>query len=887
MMKPTRKTTRTVAGYACLPRFLKQSVANKAPSLVCKSIPEVQSVRHNADPLLSVFEPARSGSLTSVTTDSSVLIKSIPHLYKLAKYPVVIHVSVQSDYGDITSIRNTGFALLQSNSLQEAQDLALTAHALAIGSGRGVIHFFNPAHSKNTEPIATENHELVENVLNLDLARRHQTTNSKERNLYVSEGVVSARPESVDSTVQNSSHFAPGPTQDLPDTTREPSTASSSSSNRKGSSSGVSEAESATTVSSDSGPVASKDVETVCSTIWSQIYAATGRLYTAFRYVGSRDADAAIFVFGSNPRLFSEAIDAAGPTDVYRRVGLLTPTLYRPWVPERVLEALPRSVTRVAVLESIKRKTTKWGPLLIDLLTSIKSNPEASNSPLIVGYQLLQIDFATVTQAVNGIVHNLLANNPVQNLEIGARHVSNRLDEAAPAEYDLKQPALENAYMKILDQLFGDRLYIANSLKASNAGISNTIKASPEYGFGSLLARKEHRKRFVATVQAAARSNAFVTESPKSWLSDWALVADKPERANKIAPDVISRLSADGSPLATNLLKSRGLFFEESQWLIGSDAWAYDLGSSGVHHVIASERNVNMLIIDSTPYSERAAQDAARRKKDIGLYAMNYGNVYVASVAVYSSYTQVLQAMMEAEAYDGPSVVLAYLPYNQEGDSPLKVLQETKKAVDLGYWPLYRWDPKAEAKGEECFKLDSERIKQELQEFLKRDNQMSQLMKRHPNFHPNLSESYGSEVRKVQKRKAKDAYEALLEGLQGAPMTILFASDNGNAENLAKRLASRGKARGLKTMVMAMDDYPLEDLGNEENLVCFTSTAGQGEFPQNGLNFLGCCEETPPILTLRTCKFSSLRPWATAHYWPRKEDKHYYNKPGKDLFSTR
>jgi sulfite reductase (NADPH) hemoprotein beta-component len=92
-------------------------------------------------------------------------------------------------------------------------------------------------------------------------------------------------------------------------------------------------------------------------------------------------------------------------------------------------------------------------------------------------------------------------------------------------------------------------------------------------------------------------------------------------------------------------------------------------------------------------------------------------------------------------------------------------------------------------------------------------------------------------VRQLQKRRAKDAYDQLLEGLQGAPVTILFASDNGNAENLAKRLGNRSKARGLKPLVMAMDDYPLEDLGSEENVVCITSPAGQGEFPQNGRAF--------------------------------------------------
>ena len=91
-----------------------------------------------------------------------------------------------------------------------------------------------------------------------------------------------------------------------------------------------------------------------------------------------------------------------------------------------------------------------------------------------------------------------------------------------------------------------------------------------------------------------------------------------------------------------------------------------------------------MLIIDSEPHSERATTDSNRRKKDIGLYAMNFGNAYVGSVAVYGSYTQVLQTMIEADQFDGPSIVLAYLPYHKEDDSPLTVLQETKKAVDIG-----------------------------------------------------------------------------------------------------------------------------------------------------------------------------------------------------------
>jgi len=850
----------------------------------------VQSVRHNADPLLSVYQSVREGKITTVTTSSNILLKSIPHLYRLAQYPVVIHVGLHPagypDYGDITSIRNCGFSFLQSHTLQEAQDLALTAHALAIRSGKGVIHFFDAANSKSDQPIAHESRELVTNVINADLARQYQGVKSEESTLYVSEGRSQVRniglsdaPPDADGSLVTQSQGASGN-----QSPRDPSTASSSSSDRKNSSSGApSEAESATTVESQPKPVNSEDIDYICDAIWSQIRSHTGREYSPFTYTGPRNAESALFLFGSDPGLFAAEFESATQADFFRNVGLITPVLYRPWLTERLNEVLPKSLKRIAVLEQVRRKTTKWGPILLDLLMSLKSTSQ-QQTPTIVGFQLGYLEYTTITQALSGIFQNLLAKSPIQNLEVGVHNGPTAALAGTQREFELSQPKLENAYMKILDQIFGQRLHVANALSSKDAGVvDKAISSSPGYGFGSLLARKEHRQRFISEVQAAAKTRDFTTDAPLKWLSQWALAAAKADEANKLAPEVISRLSTDGSPAAGKLLSTKGLFYKESQWLIGSDAWSYDLGNSGVHHVLASGENVNMLIIDSTPYSERAANDAARRKKDIGLYAMNFGNAYVASTAVYSSYTQVLQAMMEAEAFEGPSVVMAYLPYNREDDSPLTVLQETKKAVDLGYWPLYRWDPKAEEKGEETFKLDSEKIKHELQEFLKRDNHLSQLMRRHPQFHANLSESYGTEVRKVQKRKAKDAYEALLEGLQGAPMTVLFASDNGNAENLAKRLGRRGKARGLKTMVMAMDDYPLEDLGTEENVVCITSTAGQGEFPQNGRNFWEGVKNGTD-LDLANVSFTVFA-LGDSHYWPRKEDKHYYNKPGKDLFA--
>jgi len=168
---------------------------HNAPSVVCKTQPEILTVRQNADPLLSVFQPIRAGKLTSVTTTSSILVKSIPHLYKLAQYPVVLHVSVAPsgypDFSDITSIRQSGFTFIQSETLQELQDLALTAHALAIKSGKGVIHFFDSGATAFKKAVEAEDADLVRSVIDLDAVAAYQNTKSEETTLYADDGRTS------------------------------------------------------------------------------------------------------------------------------------------------------------------------------------------------------------------------------------------------------------------------------------------------------------------------------------------------------------------------------------------------------------------------------------------------------------------------------------------------------------------------------------------------------------------------------------------------------------------------------------------------------------------------------------------------------------------------
>jgi sulfite reductase (NADPH) hemoprotein beta-component len=179
------------------------------------------------------------------------------------------------------------------------------------------------------------------------------------------------------------------------------------------------------------------------------------------------------------------------------------------------------------------------------------------------------------------------------------------------------------------------------------------------------------------------------------------------------------------------------------------------------------------------------------------------------------------------------------------------------------------------------FQLDSERVKKELKAFIDRENHLTHLVRGKIALSPSVSHSHGSELKRLRKEKAKEAMETLMDGLSGPPVTILYASDGGNAENIAKRIGRRGKARGLKTKILAMDDFPAEELANEINLIFCTSTAGQGEFPQNGREMWDSLKSGTDI-DLSRAAFAVMA-LGDSHYWPRKEDKLYYNKPGKDI----
>ncbi|SGZ56903.1 CIC11C00000001684 [Sungouiella intermedia] len=591
--------------------------------------------------------------------------------------------------------------------------------------------------------------------------------------------------------------------------------------------------------------------------------------FSTLNKVKSKDA---ILFLGQVSRDLVDAATVAGAL-------FISVNVYQPFDLKALLSQLPATVETLTLVEQ-SSKVTSFSPLLLEFFKSYSSHQSLKNFSKIVAAKFGYV----VPEKYEATVSNLLANtrsdSPVQNLSFG------KLTELSTKSFQQKQSKksddikkvydLEQAYLKVLKQINGSTK-ILNDFSAETVDSSN-----PEYGYGHFLYFKEQQNALASLVSSAIQKGAFSSLNNSKLielLSQW-LVQLRRGQPYANLDELVKLLSSDDSPDASEILSLKQYLEIGPSWLIGSDAWSYDLGSSGVHNVIASGQNVNMLIIDSEPYSDKKLN--VLRKKDVGLYAMNYGNCYVASVAIYSSYTQVLQAFIEAEKFDGPSVVLAYLPYESEHSDILSILKETKSAVDTGYWPLYRYDPTIKEDADK-FKLDSSSLRNQLKDFLDRENKLTLLAAKNPELLRNLTATANSGIKKQQAQIEDESFKQLLQGLSGPPLTIGFASDGGNAEALARKINRQALGRGLKSVVLSMDDITVEDLPTETNVILVSSTAGQGEIPNNGKAFWDELKNAQD-LDLSSVKFSCFG-LGDSKYWPRKEDKHYYNKPAQDLYS--
>jgi pyruvate-ferredoxin/flavodoxin oxidoreductase len=309
----------------------------------------------------------------------------------------------------------------------------------------------------------------------------------------------------------------------------------------------------------------------------------------------------------------------------------------------------------------------------------------------------------------------------------------------------------ETPYLKLISQLFGDRALIANATGCSSiygGNLPTTPWSKNEHGRGPAWANSlfEDNAEFGLgmrlTLDKQYESATMLVERLRPQIGDEladALISNEQSdesmitRQRQLVAELKEMLATLSEPEAQNLLSIADMLVKKSVWIVGGDGWAYDIGYGGLDHVIASGRNVNILVMDTEVYSNTGGQSSKATpqaavakfaaggkvtpKKDLGLIAMTYGDVYVAHIAMGASDRQTLQAFQEAESYPGPSLIIAYSHCIAHGINMAKGLEQQALATQSGYWPLYRFDPRLKAEGRNPFQLDSKEPSIALREY--------------------------------------------------------------------------------------------------------------------------------------------------------------------------
>lgn len=345
----------------------------------------------------------------------------------------------------------------------------------------------------------------------------------------------------------------------------------------------------------------------------------------------------------------------------------------------------------------------------------------------------------------------------------------------------------ETPYVKLVSQLFGDRAIIANATGCSSiyggnlpttpwaankegrgpAWSNSLFEDNAEFGLGFRLAIDKHSIQAKDLIQKYSNDlgGDLVNGILNSLQKDESEIHEQRERVSALKQKLVELIKA-GSNGKTgelkHLLSLADYLVKKSVWIMGGDGWAYDIGYGGLDHVIASGKNVNILVLDTEVYSNTggqcskatargavakfAAAGKPSAKKDLALMAMNYGNVYVAKVAMGSNDQHTLRAILEAEAYDGPSLIIAYSHCIAHGINMGKGMQNQKAAVDSGYWQLYRFNPDLGKEGKNPFKLDSKEPKIPVKDFAYLETRYKMLTKSHPKIAEQLMKEAQEDV---------------------------------------------------------------------------------------------------------------------------------------------
>ncbi len=325
---------------------------------------------------------------------------------------------------------------------------------------------------------------------------------------------------------------------------------------------------------------------------------------------------------------------------------------------------------------------------------------------------------------------------------------------------------VETAYARLITQLFGDRMFVANATGCSSiwgasapsmpytvnkkgkgpAWANSLFEDNAEYGLGMATAVKQLRARLKTKVEslAAATSKPAVKEACEQWVADMMDNKKSVIATEKLLP-LLEKNAGEGCEHAIGILKDKDFLTKKSIWIFGGDGWAYDIGFGGLDHVLASGEDINVFVFDTEVYSNTGGQSSKSTqigqvaqfaaagksvaKKDLAGIAMSYGYVYVAQVGMGSNQAQTVKAIVEAESYSGPSIVIGYAPCEMHGvkGGMGNSQAEIKRAVDAGYWHLFRYDPRLVAESKNPFTLDSKAPTGSYQDFIKNEVRYSSL----------------------------------------------------------------------------------------------------------------------------------------------------------------
>uniref|UniRef100_UPI00356987BC thiamine pyrophosphate-dependent enzyme n=1 Tax=Lutispora sp. TaxID=2828727 RepID=UPI00356987BC len=318
----------------------------------------------------------------------------------------------------------------------------------------------------------------------------------------------------------------------------------------------------------------------------------------------------------------------------------------------------------------------------------------------------------------------------------------------------------ETPYVKLITQLFGDRMIVANATGCSSiwgasapsmpyctnaegkgpAWANSLFEDNAEYGFGMAVATRQIRSRLADIMNEALTLD--IPENYKEAFKAWLDGMNDAEESKKAFAMITPLLNADGvscdraKEIIAEIAEKKDYLIKKSVWIFGGDGWAYDIGYGGLDHVLASGENVNVLVLDTEVYSNTGGQSSKAtpigavakfaasgkrvKKKDLGMIAATYGYVYVAQVAMGADKNQLLKALIEAEKYDGPSLIIAYAPCINHGlkEGMGRTQANAQQAVEAGYWHLYRYNPELKAQGKNPFTLDSKEPKASFRKFL-------------------------------------------------------------------------------------------------------------------------------------------------------------------------